>query len=109
MKVPRYLIEGNQGAVLHTGDIRCEPSFIEALKKHPLLLPYIRPRDDKGKGKGKGKEGDSPNKQLEAIYLDTACMLFRPELPSKVGIFVWSDCQCVDHVCRNRPWMGLSI
>ncbi|KAG8947729.1 hypothetical protein FRC04_010503 [Tulasnella sp. 424] len=87
-----YLIEGQHGAVLHTGDVRCEPAFIDSLKRNPFLRPYIAPpthltfpsnTSPSGKGKEKAQEA-APPKRLEAIYLDTACMMFRSELPSKV-------------------------
>ncbi|KAG8923551.1 hypothetical protein FRC01_012620 [Tulasnella sp. 417] len=86
-----YLIEGQHGAVLHTGDVRCEPAFIDSLKRNPFLRPYIAPpphlrfsnnTPPSRKGKEKAQE-PAPPKRLEAIYLDTACMMFRSELPSK--------------------------
>ncbi|KAJ8693504.1 hypothetical protein PTI98_008491 [Pleurotus ostreatus] len=60
------LIEGTRGAVLHTGDVRAEPVFIEALKLNPHLRPYL-----------------TSTKTLEAIFLDTACLLSTAEVPSK--------------------------
>ncbi|KAG8882837.1 hypothetical protein FRB97_007661 [Tulasnella sp. 331] len=85
-----YLIEGDYGAVLHTGDVRCEEWWFHALKRNPFLRPYIPPSkghnppslqntsDIKGRGEDIG-----PIKQLEAIYLDTAYMFATFELPSK--------------------------
>ena len=71
----RYLVEGLEGAVLHTGDFRAEPSFLESVSKEPLLQMYLA----------------SPTScsfaRLEAIHLDTACLLNETELPSKVCKF----------------------
>ncbi|KAG8997285.1 hypothetical protein FRB93_000418 [Tulasnella sp. JGI-2019a] len=81
-----YLIEGERGAVLHTGDVRCEEWWINALKRNQYLRPYlaspnaVNAFDIDRKGKGPNVE---PFKQLEAIYLDTACMFATFELPSK--------------------------
>ena len=69
----RYLIEGERGAILHTGDIRCEAAHIERLKLHPQLQSYLWNREE--------TEG---RQQLEAIYLDTACVMYEVELPAKV-------------------------
>jgi DNA cross-link repair 1C protein len=71
----RYLIEGPKGAVLHTGDVRAEPKLIESLRNHPALSAYITPND-----------GDANQlKILEAIYLDTSCVLANHEIPTKVS------------------------
>ncbi|KAG8965244.1 hypothetical protein FRC03_000789 [Tulasnella sp. 419] len=85
-----YLIEGSRGAILHTGDVRCEPAMIEALRHNPLVQAYLAPEERPSyhapsdpKGKGKAKEEDIASQQLEAIYLDTACLLTKCEMPSK--------------------------
>jgi len=49
-----FLIEGQGKAVLYTGDIRSEQWWIDALIRHPCLVPYV-----------KGL------KRLDNIYLDT--------------------------------------
>jgi L-ascorbate metabolism protein UlaG (beta-lactamase superfamily) len=36
-----FLVEGERGAVIHTGDLRAEPWYVEALVREPLLRPYI--------------------------------------------------------------------
>ncbi|ETS63852.1 hypothetical protein PaG_02174 [Moesziomyces aphidis] len=36
-----FLIQGSNGAVLHTGDMRAEPWWCEALTRNPLLSPYL--------------------------------------------------------------------
>ena len=76
----RYLIEGPQGAALHTGDFRAEPWFLDALTRNPLIQQYLAPiypttPDDT----------DSVTTTLDAIYLDTACLLSEKVVPSKVG------------------------
>lgn len=50
-----FLIEGNDQAVLYTGDIRAEPWFVNALASNPLLVEYA-----------------SNMKTLDCIYLDTS-------------------------------------
>ena len=40
MTLHRYLIEGSKGAILHTGDFRAEPWFLDGLTRHPSLQPY---------------------------------------------------------------------
>ncbi|KAK6338657.1 hypothetical protein TWF696_009468 [Orbilia brochopaga] len=49
-----FLVEGNDKAVLYTGDIRAEPWWLEKLKRNPILLPYCR-----------------GIKVLDCLYLDT--------------------------------------
>ncbi|KAK1226982.1 hypothetical protein PQX77_010050 [Marasmius sp. AFHP31] len=63
-----YLIEGRQGTILHTGDFRAEPWFLETIKRNPFLQPYLA--CDEGPSQGNGVV-----KTLEAIYLDTACVM----------------------------------
>ena len=44
-----FLIQGANGAVLHTGDMRAEPWWCEALTRNPFLSPYLcwsKPEDD---------------------------------------------------------------
>ncbi|KAL0063256.1 hypothetical protein AAF712_009858 [Marasmius tenuissimus] len=73
-----YLIEGRQGTVLHTGDFRAEPWFLETIKRNPFLQPYLA--CDEGPS-----QGNSVVKTLEAIYLDTACVMQLHEVPSKAS------------------------
>jgi DNA cross-link repair 1C protein len=72
----RYLIEGARGAVLHTGDVRAEPSFLAALSRNPFLQRYLAPPLG-------APFPSSVLKRLDAIYLDTACMLSDAELLPK--------------------------
>ncbi|KAJ2917067.1 hypothetical protein MD484_g3337, partial [Candolleomyces efflorescens] len=67
-----FLIEGDKGAVLHTGDLRAEPWFLDSISRNPFLQPYLF-SDRPGK----------LNKTLEAIYLDTACVMSEIEVPTK--------------------------
>ena len=75
----RFLIEGDKGSVLHTGDFRAEPWFINSLVHNPYLQPFIASR----------RVSCDPNiggkivKTLQAIYLDTACLLSPLVIPSK--------------------------
>ncbi|KAK0189903.1 beta-lactamase-like protein [Armillaria mellea] len=69
-----YLIEGKNGAVLHTGDLRAEPWFLESLKRNPFLQPYLSTS---------GSQRSNVIKPLEAIYLDTACVMNVEEVPTK--------------------------
>lgn len=36
-----FLIQGSNGAVLHTGDMRAEPWWCEGLTRNPMLSPYL--------------------------------------------------------------------
>ncbi|KZV84512.1 hypothetical protein EXIGLDRAFT_753795 [Exidia glandulosa HHB12029] len=73
-----FLVEGEKGAVLHTGDFRAEPAFLASLRMNPLLQRYITPKFSfSGSDNG-------PTRTLDAIYLDTACMLSTHQVPSKV-------------------------
>ena len=75
----RFLIEGSKGAVLHTGDFRAEPWFLDSLRRNPFLQQYLY----------HDSLTSVPNpvsKTLEAIYLDTACVLSSAEVPTKVGV-----------------------
>ncbi|KAF5341200.1 hypothetical protein D9611_005904 [Ephemerocybe angulata] len=69
-----FLVEGDKGAVLHTGDFRAEPWFLESLTRNPFLQPYLY------------SERQGPiNKTLEAIFLDTACVLSPAQVPTKAA------------------------
>ncbi|UNI18025.1 hypothetical protein JDV02_004324 [Purpureocillium takamizusanense] len=56
-----FLIEGDGKAILYTGDVRCEPWFVNSLVRNPLILEYA-----------------SGLKTLDKIYLDTS---FTSNLP----------------------------
>ncbi|KAF8999333.1 beta-lactamase-like protein [Cyathus striatus] len=70
-----YLIEGPRGAILHTGDIRIEPWFLDSLKRNPYLQPYLYP--------DAAASTQTISKILEAIYLDTASVFTTFSVPTK--------------------------
>lgn len=79
-QLSRYLVEGPEGAVLHTGDVRAEPVMLEQLARNPLIQKYIP--DPFSRYTAPTKE-DSPLRTLEAIYIDTAALVQASEVPSK--------------------------
>lgn len=54
-----FLIEGDGKAILYTGDIRSEAWFVDALRRQPLLIPYV------------STDKRTPLKRLDCLYLDT--------------------------------------
>ncbi|KAH6609976.1 hypothetical protein Trco_003322 [Trichoderma cornu-damae] len=56
-----FLIEGNGKAVLYSGDVRCEPWFVNAIARNPTLIEYT-----------------CGIKVLDNIYLDTS---FTDDIP----------------------------
>jgi DNA cross-link repair 1C protein len=79
-----FLIEGSKGAVLYTGDFRAEPWFLESLTRNPFLQHCLAPNEVSG----------GILRTLEAIYLDTACMLSNTKLPTKVISEYQRDANC---------------
>ncbi|KAK7041798.1 hypothetical protein VNI00_009087 [Paramarasmius palmivorus] len=73
-----YLIEGSQGNILHTGDFRAEPWFLDSVKQNPFLQPYLALSQEETLTHGTGVV-----KTLDAIYLDTACVMQTHEVPTK--------------------------
>jgi hypothetical protein len=65
----RYLVQGSQGSILHTGDFRAEPSFLKSVADDLFLKPFL---------------AQGGNQTLDAIYMDTACVWSSSEPPSKV-------------------------
>lgn len=55
-----FLVEGQRGAVFHTGDLRAEPVFLNSLSRDHLLLPYLSRSDDSIHGSA----GPSPVKSF---------------------------------------------
>ncbi|KAF8416498.1 beta-lactamase-like protein, partial [Tirmania nivea] len=51
-----FLIENDEKSILYTGDIRAEPWWVEAIARHPVLVPYTM-----------------GIKRLSSLYLDTSC------------------------------------
>ena len=79
----RFLVQGSKGAVLHTGDFRAEPIFVDAVLRNPVLQPYIS--SDVLKNANVHRSAARQD-VLEAIYLDTASMTNTFEIPSKVSV-----------------------
>jgi len=50
-----FLIEGDGKSILYTGDIRAEQWWLDVLKRHPVLQPFV-----------------NGQKTLDKIYLDTS-------------------------------------
>ncbi|KAJ6480729.1 beta-lactamase-like protein, partial [Mycena vitilis] len=69
-----FLIQGPQGAVLHTGDFRAEPWFLDSITNNPFLQPYLASEDS--------QPGDRSN-TLETIFLDTASVMSSATVPTK--------------------------
>jgi hypothetical protein len=88
----RFLVEGAQCAVLHTGDFRAEPWFLDDLRRNPFLQPYLAPpefREGAMLGQSEVSRTGTPLfKTLDAIYLDTECLLMMDEAPTKVHPFL---------------------
>jgi hypothetical protein len=74
----RFLIEGDQGNFLHTGDFRAEPAMMTALRMNPLIQRYLAPTFNFANSE------NGPTSPLDAIFLDTACMLRMYRVPNKV-------------------------
>jgi hypothetical protein len=81
-------VEDGQSAVLHTGDFRAEPWFLDNIRRNPFLQPYLSPpKVHEGAIPGQLDEkrlGAPLFKTLDAIYLDTACLFSTIEVPTKV-------------------------
>jgi hypothetical protein len=76
---PRFLVEGPEGAVLHTGDVRADALFLQSLSRNPIVQRYIPHPDSSWPA-----PSDAPVQTLEAIYVDTAWLLEMRDIPSKV-------------------------
>ncbi|KAJ7138135.1 hypothetical protein C8R44DRAFT_868466 [Mycena epipterygia] len=72
-----FLIEGAQGAVLHTGDFRAESWFLESITHNPFLQSYLASLDPHNSAP------DPLSKTLDAIYLDTASVMSFAAVPTK--------------------------
>jgi hypothetical protein len=76
----RFLIEGSKGAVLHTGDVRAEPSMIYRLKTVQSLAKYIAPLHSTS------SNALITYHPLEVIYIDTASFFGVSDMPEKVTL-----------------------
>ena len=96
----RFLIEDAQCAVLHTGDFRAEPWFLDDIRRNPFLQPYLAPPEVHEGAMLEQSEVKCPGsplfKTLDAIYLDTESLLtIDEEVPTKVKPFLYAymnDC-----------------
>ncbi|KAF9234158.1 hypothetical protein BU15DRAFT_79341 [Melanogaster broomeanus] len=84
----RFLIEGPRGSVLHTGDLRAEPWFLASITRNPFLQPYLADSADDlrvfvARREGTHAEAAGLIRTLDAIYLDTACLLSPVVVPGK--------------------------
>jgi DNA cross-link repair 1C protein len=76
-----FLIEGRHGAVLHTGDFRAEPWFVDSITRNQFLQPYLAATT-----RAPNPTNESPIlRTMETIFLDTACIFSTLDLPSKVN------------------------
>lgn len=82
----RFLVEGSQGSVLHTGDFRCEPAFVARLAKNPFVQRYIPLRDP-----SKPDCYTEPLQRLDTIYIDTENLFANYRVLSKVTGFVFDS------------------
>ncbi|KIJ08475.1 hypothetical protein PAXINDRAFT_102543 [Paxillus involutus ATCC 200175] len=83
-----FLIEGPRGSVLHTGDLRAEPWFLSSMTRNPFLQPYLADSAEDlrvfvARREGTHAEAAGLVRTLEAMYLDTACLLSPVVVPSK--------------------------
>ncbi|KAG8817387.1 hypothetical protein FRC17_011252 [Serendipita sp. 399] len=74
-----FLVEGPYGAILHTGDVRAEPWFVQSLKRNPILQQYI-PYPNTVQWPS---SSDTAIQTLEAIHLDTEALILVDDLPTK--------------------------
>ncbi|KAI0632302.1 hypothetical protein C8Q77DRAFT_1265751 [Trametes polyzona] len=78
-----FLVEGEKGAVLHTGDLRAEPWFLDSLRHNPFIQRYLDPSAYGPQPRHRRPHNRAASPKLEAIYLDTACLMNTYEVPTK--------------------------
>lgn len=84
MTCARFLVEGDKGAVLHTGDFRAEPWFLNSLRHNPYIQRFLDTSSASPLSDHKNSYRSTALPKLEAIYLDTACLLNTYDVPDKV-------------------------
>lgn len=62
----RFLITSPKAAVLHTGDVRADRTFLRSLRRMPVLQQFFVPWYNTGY--------DPYNSRLDRIYLDTSAL-----------------------------------
>ncbi|KAI0769087.1 hypothetical protein BD413DRAFT_559623 [Trametes elegans] len=77
-----FLVEGPKGAVLHTGDFRAESWFLESLRHNPFVQRYLHWQPGCSSPR-QAVPQSLAHSRLEAIYLDTACLLNTHDVPQK--------------------------
>ncbi|EIW59274.1 uncharacterized protein TRAVEDRAFT_36726 [Trametes versicolor FP-101664 SS1] len=78
-----FLVEGDKGAVLHTGDLRAEPWFLNSLRHNPYIQRYLDTSSASPLSNHRNSSRSTVLPKLEAIYLDTACLLNTYDVPNK--------------------------
>lgn len=91
----RFLIEGPRGTVLHTGDFRAEPCFLDSITRNPYLQPYLA--QPLKPPKNSEHVCMPPVKTLETIYLDTASLLSTMKVPTKVCVYLYASCHVMSY------------
>ncbi|KAJ7178715.1 beta-lactamase-like protein [Mycena crocata] len=76
-----FLIQGQHGAVLHTGDFRAEPWFLDSITHNPFLQPYLASADSCDPLSN--TPDHTLSNTLEAIFLDTASVMSSATVPTK--------------------------
>jgi hypothetical protein len=83
----RFLIRSRDKAVLHTGDVRADTTFIKSLRVNPALSEFVEPATVSPFPPA----GHWGKKTLDRIYLDTSavyvssCHLCRHRLIARLG------------------------
>lgn len=65
---PRFLITSPDTAVLHTGDVRADGRFRDALQRSQVLQPFLMPWSFTSQINPKKR------RRLDRIYLDTSAL-----------------------------------
>ncbi|KIM77746.1 hypothetical protein PILCRDRAFT_825184 [Piloderma croceum F 1598] len=76
-----FLIEGNKGAILHTGDFCADPCFLDTISRNLYLRQYLAQPPITQEHPVQLEF--SAKKTLDAIYLDTASLLSKLDAPTK--------------------------
>jgi len=102
----RYLIEGAQGSVLHTGDFRAEPWFLQSLARNPFLQPYLAPGTSHQGTSNLNGEKLLVSKTLETIYFDSACVFSPISAPTKVFLSWFDSSSTKIELGQRNNWIS---